>query len=289
MTVRAEGDEFSSETFSSRAYNETYFSEIMADEQFIVDWLVDRGTAHIRRLISRTGFARVPVVLDVGCGPTVHHLFPLSPLVDNFILADYMAENLDEIDLWRRRDDLAHDWNMFARATLAAERGRRHRTVASSRASTAREREEHVRQRIAALRLVDLHLTDPLLPSAHDVVPGEDAELTRDTFLVVTSFFCADSATASRSTFRMMLRNLGSLIEDGGLLLAAFLGGCDRYKVGARWLPSPNLREDDISRGLTEAGLNIKELRRFETPQLAVDGFDHIYVAAAIRSSAKPA
>lgn len=53
----------------------------MADEKFALKFLVE----------AMQKMPIIPAALDFGCGPTVHHLFPLVPKVQEMHMAEYLA------------------------------------------------------------------------------------------------------------------------------------------------------------------------------------------------------
>jgi NNMT/PNMT/TEMT family len=189
--------------------------------------------------------------------------------VDEIVVSDYLADNLAEIQLWLDRAAHAHDWTPFARDILAAE-------GTAPTQSRIRQRESLLRSRVKELAAVDLRSPRPLCPAT-----PYGASIEQPHFDVVTSFYCADSATPSVEEFHCMIANMATLIAPGGSFIGSFLGGCRAYSVGTRWLPSANLDADDIASALGRSGMTVNELTCFETPDLADHGFDHIFVTAA--------
>lgn len=57
--------------------------------------------AIVERLSAWLGTGRTyDSAIDIGCGPTVHHAFPLAPFIREIHLADYLPANLAEVRLW---------------------------------------------------------------------------------------------------------------------------------------------------------------------------------------------
>jgi hypothetical protein len=265
MTLSA----FDPAAFSARMYNQSYFSTVMQDERALLSWLATSAVAHLTDTdtnLRRTGRRSL---LDVGSGPTIHHMLSLCREADEIVVSDYLAENLAEIQLWLDGGDDAHDWTAFTRDILAAEG-----TMPTR--SRIRKRESLLRLRVKKLASIDLRSPRPLCSA----MPRE-ASIEQPHFDVVTSFYCADSATPCMEEFHSMIANLATLIAPGGSFIGSFLGGCRAYSVGTRWLPSANLDANDIASALGQSGMIVNELTRFETPDLEGHGFDHIYVTAA--------
>src|SRR5262245_50176056 len=112
MSQLVENFDTDAESFS-RNYLRTYFSGDTPDpdEQFNITFLIEQ----FRKLTE------APVLLDIGCGPTVTHVLPAEPHVSGFHMADYLPECLEEIRRWKNRERSAHNWNVFTRYTLQAE------------------------------------------------------------------------------------------------------------------------------------------------------------------------
>jgi len=92
--------------FDPRQYLSTYFSTVMEDERELVRWLVEHGRQHVAGI---DGGQRVSM-LDLGCGPTVHHILPLWDLLVAVTVMDLLPGNLDEISRWLHAPDNGHDW-----------------------------------------------------------------------------------------------------------------------------------------------------------------------------------
>lgn len=63
---------------------------------------------------------------------------------------------------------------------------------------------------------------------------------------LVGLFFVACSVSARQSDFDAIVLNACDHVRPGGALLAAFLGGCDGYRVGDRWFPSARCDEEMV-------------------------------------------
>ena len=253
-------------------YIGTYYATVMEDERALIAWLAGPARSHIDTFLNRCRSASLTRLLDVGSGPTVHHMLSLCTIADEIVVSDLELANRTSVTNWLERKPEATDWIEFSSAIVRHEGCPPERTE-----SAAREREELLRRRLRSVRTVDLTRRDPLERDARHTEP--------ERFEIVTSFFCADSATGNRKEFRRMIRRLATLVEPGGLFLGAFLGGCSAYRVGAQWTPSADLTHADLIGALTAAGLPPDELTRIDTPELSTNGFDHVYVAASTRTA----
>ncbi|HYN35162.1 MAG TPA: hypothetical protein VES40_21235 [Ilumatobacteraceae bacterium] len=259
--------------FSPSAYNATYFTSIMEDEAALLDWLVTM----LPTLLGPPQGQPDLHLLDVGCGPTVHRMLAFEPFVQSIELSDLMAHNLAEIHNWLRQHPEAHDWSHFTSAVHELER----RIGSSDIPPTTSKREDSLRAKVSGLNTIDLRQ-----PSSLRIGHRFDShvQLQRTEFDVVTSFFCADSATSSTNEFTMMIANAAGHVSSGGWFIGSALGGCRAYRVGDHWLPSPALDANDLTAALIESGVAPIEITRFDTPQLADDGFDHIFAFVGRRT-----
>lgn len=252
--------DFDVDCFIPAVYNRTYYSSVMQDEAALIAWQAGPLDKIIRRHMLLRGLKEYPLLFDAGCGPAVHHMFAMSKYARTIHLADYMPENLAEIQKWVAADPNAHDWDVFAKTILTEEGFEPNRQKIS-----ARERE--LRRKIQAYSLLDLKKPTKI---AH-----------RGCAPIVTSFFVADSATRSKNVFAKMTKNAFQIVENDGLFIASYLGGCDQYRVGNKWINSAHITETDIREAFTKAGAKKVTIWRFDTPKMDFDGFNHIFAVVA--------
>lgn len=200
------------------AYLSEYYSTVDPDERRTIAYFVD-------------AFARIEPgqrVLIYGVGPTLHHVFLAAEKASEIHLAEYLPDNLREIELWLARDPRAHDWRPFVRYTLQCEGAE-----APSDADVA-AREELVRRKITRLLAADLRRPAALGPGA------------ADPYDVVVSAYCADSATGDRTQWQVFMQRICALARPGGMLLIAALRDTSFYLVGGKMFPSACLSERDL-------------------------------------------
>lgn len=184
----------------ARTYLRTYYAgEPTADEQRLSRFL----TAEAPRLNSGR-------FLELGCGPTVHHLLPLVPHVAELHVRDYLDENLDEVRAWRDAAPEAHDWRRFTRVAL------RDAGLPADDADVA-ARERLVRQRLVGIEPCDL-LRD---------APARD----RGAFAAVGCFYCAEEVGVTLRGWQLVMHRVADYVAPGGTLLLAALAGMDSYAL----------------------------------------------------------
>jgi len=237
-------------------YLREYYCELQEDEQSTLRYFVEQIRA-----------APVGPVLCFGCGPTLHHVLLAAPRMTAVYLADYVPENLAEIERWRRKESAAHDWSPFVRYILQCESG------APPGDAEVKAREELLRTKIAGLLHADASLPDPL---------GAEH---RGAFAAVLSPYCAESATSDPATWARFCRNIASLVRPGGLFLTAALRLSRGYKSGERFFPATPIDEHDLRAILGEdfepasVEVEVRELREH-----ASQGFSGILLGRGVRA-----
>lgn len=195
-------------------YLADYYREVEPDERETIAFFVQ----------AMRGAPRGEPVLFFGVGPTLHHVFLAAPTASEIHLADYLPENLREIERWLERDPAAHDWRPFVRYTLQCE------GIAEPAAEQITEREELTRSRITRLLQADARHPAP--------VP--------DRYATVVSAYCADSATGDRETWETFMRHIAGRVRPGGVLVTSALRRCRYYLVGGKPFPGANVDEHDL-------------------------------------------
>jgi SAM-dependent methyltransferase len=210
----------STSAFTAR-YLDTFYRDRPPtnDEQAVLRFLV----AHLRDLPADQ------VVVEVGCGPTVHHAFAFAPHVLAIHMADYLPENLTEVDRWRKTAPGAMNWSQYSRLVLELE-GR----PASDEGVLQRETE--VRARIERLMHCDLQ---------EELIFGEPV-----TYPIVGAFYCTEEVGISIAGWERVMANLARAVAPGGRLYLACLRDTDEYLVGDTMYPCANISESDVSRVL---------------------------------------
>jgi NNMT/PNMT/TEMT family len=249
MSERGEFD-----AWSPRDYLSEYYGEVQEDE-----------TRTLAFFVQQFRDAPPGPVLCFGCGPTLHHVFLAAPRASEIYLADYVPENLAEIERWRSGAASAHDWSPFVRYTLACE-------GTEPSAAAVHEREQLLRAKISALLPADAHLQDPL---------GSEY---RGRFAAVLSPYCAESATGERAVWELFCRNIASLVRPSGMLLTSALRLCQRYKSGPRYFAATPIDEADLRDVLLrDFRADSVQVQACELQQHAEQGFSGILLARAVR------
>ena len=214
-------------------YLASYYRSVQPDEQATMRFLV--------RAASMIG--SVPMMLEFGCGPTVHHLFPFARSAHMIHVADYLECNLDAVADWMTGAPDCHDWSSFVSFTLRDEGGLE---------PTADEVDERVR--LTRNRIVSRHLAD-----ARYVRPLGHANPHRG-YPLVLCCFCPDSITDEIDEWRRCMRNIVSLVEPGGWFVFTALRNAAAYRVGDSMFPSAGVTEFDVAEVLRSEGFSRGDL-----------------------------
>ncbi|KAG0415444.1 hypothetical protein HPB47_007386 [Ixodes persulcatus] len=187
------------------------------------------------RHLSKAG----ETLLEVGSGPMVWCSLVASSRFKHIVLSDIAECNRLELEKWLNKDKDAIDWTTRAEevADLEGYSDKKKGAV-----------EILKRTRSAIRKVVPCDVLEPgVLPEEH-----------RETFDVVLSSGCLDSATADHESFRRALRNVGALANSGGLLVLVGFGGLKSYPVGNVDFPHANLTEDALDQAVADAGFQTK-------------------------------
>jgi hypothetical protein len=217
------------ESFAS-AYIDTYYrgQPPTDDERKVIAFLV-------RQL---HGLPAQPVMLEVGCGPTVHHVLPFVGSVATVHMADYLPENLAEIEKWKRDAPGACRWQAYAELVLTLE-GR------PATAADAAALEAVARAKVTTLLACDL--TQP-----H--VLGRD-----EWYPLVTAFYCTEEVGISLERWEEVMTNLSRVVAPGGRLFLSCLDDTDFYRVGDAHFPCARVTARDLERVLPRLGFDMNQ------------------------------
>lgn len=203
-------------------YLKDYYSSVEPDEKETIAFLVNT----FKKIKNN------PILLEFGCGPTLHHIFPATPYVSEIHMADYLSGNLGEIKKWIQHEHGAHNWKKFIDFTLRMETGARPSKY------EIEKREKTTKEKIKGLFQVDANKIHPM---------GKVYDKRYD---VVLSCYCADSATNNKYKWERYMRHIASLVAPGGTFITAALRNADYYKVGSRYFPSAHVNEEDLRKVL---------------------------------------
>ena len=202
-------------------------------------------------------------LLEVGCGPTLHHILPFVPHFSRIHMADYLPDNLEEIERWRTSAPGAMDWSEYSRLVLTLE-------GSDTGVAAVREREAEARQRLHALMRCDLKEPQIL---------GVDA-----TYPAVGAFYCTEEVGISIPAWERVMANLSRVVARGGRLFLACLADTDGYLVGDTIYPCARITGEDVRRVLQDLGF---DMARSTVRAQAIAGQEREGVVGVILASAE--
>ncbi len=243
----------------ARDYYKTYYSEVvLPDEQRVLAYQID---------VMRAASARFGTALEYGCGPTLHRAIAAAPYVFRMDMSDWLADNLVCVRDWLNDEPSNADWNRFSRYVMACEERKRIDSTA------VRAREQKTRKTIRDLYVSDARWRHPL---------GPERERFYD---LVISGFCLDAIASDKRVWKRAMRNVLSMVGDGGTAIVHFLHRCRAYKVGSRMFPGSNLTVDDVSAVLNDLGFAQRsiDVQVIPCPENEPYGYSGILTASARR------
>lgn len=206
--------------------------------------------------------------IEVGCGPTLHHAIMLAPYIQSLELADYLEENLEQIQYWLNKDALSWDWKIYTKHCLEVEGLK----ISEENIS---KREELTRNRIKSLRNVNLLSAKPL---------GDENKQ----YDLVSAFYCTEEIALNQKSWQTIMKNLISLVKPEGWLLMSCLENSDFYQTKAtdgttRKLPCASINKNDLTEILKEFNFDLEKsvIKSELTPGQSEEGVPGVLITLA--------
>lgn len=217
--------------WSPREYLTHYYStsKVTEDERHIFKFIID---------FFKTQKIYFNEILEIGCGPTIHHVLPFAYHVKRIFMADYLGENLTEIKNWVSGSKDAHNWKHYINGFL--------RLKKLSEPSSYKKRTHEFRKKLTSLLLCNIFNRHPLL----------DKSLNRKTFSLVTSFYCLECVTYSKKQWEKSMKNISSLVSKNGWIIMSALRDTDHYLFSDKKFPAVRINEKDIYCSLIDNNFN---------------------------------
>ncbi|XP_013395070.1 indolethylamine N-methyltransferase-like, partial [Lingula anatina] len=210
----------------------------------------------------RIGGARL---LDLGSGPTIKHHVILSKYFNELAFSDFTEKNREALRKWRDGEAGAFDWDSTFRCVADLE-GEEENWMALK---------ESFRNKMSTIYPCDLRNPNPLHP------------VLSKPFDCVTSTFCLEAACSDDVTFDRVIRNVTSLLKDGGHLIIVNSLRQSAYIVGDVHFSSRSLEKEEYIQSLKSAGLD--EISWYEGEESAGDHLSNSSGIYVIVAKKKPA
>jgi hypothetical protein len=99
--------------WQAQDYFKTYYSEVvLPDEQVVLAYQVET----LKRIEHKFGRG-----LEYGCGPTLHRAIAAARYAFRIDMADWLPDNLTEVQAWVNSTSANDDWNRFTHYILGCE------------------------------------------------------------------------------------------------------------------------------------------------------------------------
>jgi hypothetical protein len=237
-------------------------------EQYLETFYRDREPTNDERVVFRfvAEHLRVsdnPVLLEVGCGPTVHHVLQFAPYVSELHMADYLQENLEEVRKWRDDAPGAGTWSQYAELALTLE-GK------PSASEDVLRLEQLTKRKLRRLLTCDLR---------NHWILGAPAQ-----YPVVSAFYCTEEVGITIARWEEVMANLARVVAPGGQLFLACLRDTDSYMVGGTPYPCARISEADVRRVLPRLGF---DMAQSVVESVAVQDQEHEGVVGVVLTAAR--
>ncbi|MEL6334433.1 MAG: guanitoxin biosynthesis pre-guanitoxin forming N-methyltransferase GntF [Cyanobacteria bacterium J06626_26] len=246
--------------FDSRAYLKEYYSGIIVDEQWLLEFLVEH-------LGKSSG---VSTALDCGSGPVVSHLTPLAAKAQEIHVAEYLHVNRAEISMWLDQHPDAYEWQTFTKEILRLE-------GQASDSSAIDQREQLTRDRVTQVLPFDVRDKQPL--------GGKNSRQ----YPLVTAHYCADCVSPAPSKWHEYASHIMSLVESGGKLIMSTSGSNTSSKTGTfyrvvdQYFPQTQVTPQDVLSCLRDNGFENLDMRVRQLPDSEEQGYDCLIFTCATK------
>ncbi len=244
------------------------YEKLWSSREYLTQYYTTEGVAedeyHIFKFIInffKKRKLKFSDILEVGCGPTIHHMLPFVPHVKNIFMADYLNSNLAEIKKWIKGSPKAHNWNPYIIGELRLE--------GSGSKLTLKKRVHDFRAEINDLLPCDVHKKCPI---------G-----IKKTFPLVTSFYCLECVNTSKKKWLESMRNLSSLVAKGGWVIMSTLRDTEEYLVCGKKFSVVRINEHDMRSSLIDNGFipNTIKIEIHKIKMWELEGFSSIIICSA--------
>jgi len=238
--------------WNAREYLETYYSDLMGDTYETLNFL-SRELKNDGRVYEKA--------IEFGAGPTLFGMLAIMPYMRSVDIAEYLPQNLKEIEKWVKNEEGAFNWQTATKYLLNINKHEITKTVIESY-------ENDLRRKIKNLLPCDISKPKPLLDH-------------NDKYDLLLSLFCADSCTDSKTEWMHYMHNLLNIVEPNGTILIGALKNCKSYRVGNKFFPCANISEKDIEQFLAEDRhiFDDVSIHIAPVPECADEGFSEVMFA----------
>ena len=198
-------------------------------------------------------------MIEIGCGPTIHHVLPFVPYTKRIYLADYMKSNLREIQKWVRGDSNAHNWTPYIEGELKME----------GKLGTGNRNRRALGLKNKIVKLLQCNVLNKRL-----------LNLPNKTFELVTSFYCLECVAYNKKEWRAAMRSMGNLVAPKGWIILGAVHDTNGYRVGNDVFPTVRVSKKDMYDSLIASGFLPKTISIKVCPssEWSNEGFSSIII-----------
>ncbi|MCS7206134.1 MAG: NNMT/PNMT/TEMT family class I SAM-dependent methyltransferase [Leptospiraceae bacterium] len=221
-----------------------YYLNENKENHFLLDFLVDTSL-HLWKIWN----GNKKDVIELGGGPSLFSIIPLSLIAQNIYFSDALQINLDLIEQWLKKKEY-FPWDHVIEKTLFLEYHKVHQQAENFIPSRLIEhRKEVIRRRWKELKLIDL-------TSLH---------LETHPYDVVSFHFVPECITQSREEFLFVFQNLISFLKPNAYLVGSFFLEARSIKAGNSYYLSYELSKDEVIELFKENHLRMIDIRSLGT------------------------
>ena len=218
--------EFDFATFDSRGYLREYYMTV----DFENDQLLRFFCECYRDINPRS------TLLEFGSGPTLYSLITAAAKVETIHVSDRLEDNLHELQLWKRGDEEAFNWEPFIQRALELE-------------GKSKVTREDIRRRAELLRS---KLTTFCSCDAFSNPPLRGNHLNK--YDIVQVNFVPESITSSLIEWERAIHNIISLLKPQGTLILTALKNAAYYHLQEKKFPAVSIDETVLTQTLQKFG-----------------------------------
>ncbi|XP_072282677.1 nicotinamide N-methyltransferase-like [Pyxicephalus adspersus] len=233
-------------TSEDHAYDKDFDSRKYLDMFYGVDpqtQEIDKESVFLLKFLKNvfsSGHVQGDSLVEIGAGPSIHHILSACENFKKIYLTDYFEGNLQEIEKWLKGDREAFDWTPYLKFVCYIENHR----------SSEEEKAEKIRSKVSLMKC-DVTKANPLQPNS---LPHADC------VIIAGCLICACKKTED---FKTAIKNIVSLIRPGGHLIISDYLGATYYMVGEAKFQLLSLDENIVREAVAESECEIEEFTMF--------------------------
>ncbi|XP_078496160.1 nicotinamide N-methyltransferase-like [Lissotriton helveticus] len=191
--------------------------------------------------IFTSGVVKGKLLINLCFGPYFEWIFPACENFTDFILGASTDKSIAEIEKWQKNEPGALDWSHVAKALCELQ----------GKGEDWQEKQNILKQKIKNVLKYDVSKCNPLSPT---VLPQADC-------LLLTH--CLEAHSTNKEEFHSALKNVSSLLKNGGHLLMISCLMQTFYMIGTFKFPHLSIDESFVRKALSEGGYVIQKLQVF--------------------------